>query len=335
MSNLRQFVFNSGTKILGGLITGTILLVSVPVQGQDPVMETSSSVIRVEETTAGFVMEFRLPEVAPFPDESRREGFTRRNGQFVPFEGHYDDSTVLVFVSHSAVGTDGDRIPVLLHFHGHLNTARNAFETQQWGEQIAASGLPLVMILPQGPKNAADSSIGKLERPDGFQNLLGAVEEELARVGPLAEKGKRLGSVILSGHSGGYLAVSYGLEVGGLDPQRIVEVWLLDAAYGRLKELAAGVSGEHGSRRLRSIFTAHLQQRNIELMDLMGRQGRLSRVVVEANPEDQPQVDAALAGFDSVFLSTAEDHTGLISSRGFVTRLLLTSSLSVTGTNKN
>jgi hypothetical protein len=304
-----------------------------------PNIDPEASETRITARPYGTLVELSLPGVAPYPDDSRTTGITRKNGELIPYSPHYDDPTVAVVIPSLVMGMrTGQPLDAIVHFHGHLNTARKAIESHDLGGQVQRAGRPVLLIVPQGPRNARDSGIGQLEKPGGLARLLTAVEKALQQDGPLAGRRMRIGNVIISGHSGGYLPVSMCLEKGGLIPTKIREVWLMDAAYGRLPQIVAGLTAlGSGQPIVRSVFTAHLADENMQIMAGLGRAGRLVRVWSDA--EDQVTspslrsgytlpnwrghpLDRALERENALFISTQLDHTGLIFEREYFRRFL-------------
>ncbi len=196
---------------------------------------------------------------APYPHPSREQGFKIGEKVF-PREPHYVDDSVALFVPRGFRPTD--RTDVLVYLHGHYNNIRKAMTDFRIREQIAASGRNVILIFPEGPKDAGDSGCGKLEEPGGLRRL---VEEALAT---LHARGRihheRIGRVLLAGHSGAYFGISYCLEHGGCD-QELSDVCLLDASYARLDAFVDWVKG-HPQGRFFSIFTDHLAAKNVYLM---------------------------------------------------------------------
>src|SRR5688572_25992818 len=104
----------------------------------------------------------------------------------------YQDRTVIVFVpktfraergaragSHghtlSLATRAGARVPLLVHFHGHNTTAERAIVSHALREQLVDSKQNAVLVVPQGPVNASDSSAGKLDAPGGLARMLDEV----------------------------------------------------------------------------------------------------------------------------------------------------------------
>jgi hypothetical protein len=294
---------------------------------------------RQHQRPYGTVMEFALPDAAPYPDDSRTTGFVRRNGEVIPYAGHYDDPTVAVVIPSMILGVRaGQPLDTIIHFHGHLNSSLNAIDTQHLGEQVQKSGRPVLLIVPQGPRNARDSGIGKLEKPGGLARLLTAVENAMNEEGPLAGRRMRIGNLAISGHSGGYFPVSHCLQNGGLPATKIREVWLMDAAYGRLPEIIQGLTTiGTGQRIVRSVFTEHLAAGNQTIMAGLGRAGRPVLVWKDGDdtvtsatisPRDRlpgwsnHPLDRSLRQHSAVFVSTELDHTGLMYEREYFRRFL-------------
>lgn len=213
---------------------------------------------------------------APYPDESRMNGFTSKRGSF-PYEGHYDDNTVVFAIPQGFKA--GDKVDVIVHFHGHNNEAQKALAHYRLGEQLHDSGRNAIVIVPQGGKNVPDEDIGKFEKPEGFKRFMAEALDTLRREGKIPA-GATLGSLILSGHSGGYWPIAKVLDKGGLTPS-MREVWLFDAAYGGLNEISAPFADPKSPARLRSIFTDHLTTKNLQIRENLSKCGRSFCVVEE------------------------------------------------------
>jgi hypothetical protein len=148
----------------------------------------------------------------------------------------YEDRSVFAFVpSYHRVGR-GHGVSIVTHFHGHNTTAERALVAHELREQLFDSKQNAVLLVPQGPVLAADSSCGKLESPGGFARMLaealgvlhGAdVTSALGKSG-LGAAAMRLDTVCISAHSGGYHAAAACLKHGGVE---VNEVYLFDALY--------------------------------------------------------------------------------------------------------
>jgi hypothetical protein len=152
--------------------------------------------------------------------------------------GAYQDRTVMVFVPHHHRAPRDGRISMVVHFHGHNTTAERAMAAHELREQLFDSKQNAILLVPQGPVLAADSSCGKLEAEGGLARLL---EEALVALGsPDAARAlglarvhvpglkARTGTVCLSAHSGGYHAAAACARGGGVP---VNEVYLFDALY--------------------------------------------------------------------------------------------------------
>ena len=285
--------------------------------------------------TAAFMA---LPS-APFPDDSRTTGFTRR-GATMPYAGHYDDPTVAVLLPRRF--RPSARVDVVLHFHGHGTSARKAVADFALGEALDASGRDAIMIVPQGPKDAGDSGAGKLERPGGFAAMVADALARLAADGRLPA-GAAPGTVILGGHSGGYRPVGKVLAAGDL-AANIKEIWLWDAAYGLWEDYATFAEGGQ-PRRVRSIFTDHLRTENIRIMSLMSLAGQPFALVYEddittdapalsqsgasilrpdpdGGPAAKPSLDALLRRHPNLFVHTRLSHYDVVARNRYLERFL-------------
>jgi hypothetical protein len=132
----------------------------------------------------------------------------------------------------------GPRVDCVLHFHGWRGRVPEVLSRYQLIEQFAASGRNAVLVVPQGPRGAADSFGGKLEDPGGFRRFMDELLRVLRTDPRLAEAAPEAGRLVLSAHSGGGRVVAEILAVGGL-AEKVDEVWLFDALYSRAEKYRA------------------------------------------------------------------------------------------------
>lgn len=210
---------------------------------------------------------------APYPDDTRTTGLQGRES-VIPYEGHYDDNSVVFLLPEGFKPTKSPDL--IVYFHGHKGNARKTVGEYKIGEQLRNSGRNAILIIPQGPKDAADSGCGKLEKPGVFEKFIGEAMNVLEANGKLP-KGARPGNIILGAHSGGYKVLGMILRQGGL-ARNIREAWLFDASYGQLDDMTAPFLEAKSERVFRSIFTDHLAPENYELMSNFGLRGK--RVVM-------------------------------------------------------
>ncbi len=195
---------------------------------------------------------------APYPHSSRDKGFMY-NKVLIPREPHYTDSTVGLFIPRGFRRTP--KVNVLVYLHGWSNNVRKAISEFKLREQIAASGQNIILIFPEGPRDATDSGCGKLEDKDGLKHL---VEESLATLHAAGKiEHEKIGHVLIAGHSGAYRGLACCADHGGLDTQ-LAGVCLLDSSYGNLDMFVNWVQ-KHPKGRFFSIFTDHLSAQNVYL----------------------------------------------------------------------
>jgi hypothetical protein len=220
-----------------------------------------SQVLEIERDKKGTTLTLQL-EQAPFP-----------------FPGKpWKDSTVLVYVPHHhRIGNNkGDKVHVVVHFHGHNTTAAQSMKDHQLREQFAESLQNAILVMPQGPVRAGTGHPGKLGEQDGLVRFLTDLRETLQ--GSKADKalGKaglgpktRVGMVCLSAHSGGYRTALDCVEFGGFEVQ---ELWLFDSLYSEGRRLVDWVAagkpdGKQWTHKLISYYTGGaVQGQNKSLM---------------------------------------------------------------------
>ena len=188
----------------------------------------------------------QLPS-APFPHPKRAEGHTYAN-QFFPADKHYNDSSVAIFIPRGYRRTG--KVDLVVHLHGWWNNIDTTLERYRLPQQVAESGKNVILVVPEGPRNAPDSFDGKFEDPGGLKRFIGDVIAYLFRESKI--KTHKLGNVILTGHSGGYHGISFALLRGGM-PEKISEVYLFDALYGQTEKFSYWI--DHYKGKLVAIYT--------------------------------------------------------------------------------
>ena len=186
-------------------------------------------------------------QTAPFPHPERAEGHDYR-GEHYPAELNYADRSVFIFVPHGLEWKN--RTDFVVHFHGWWNEIDSVVQTFELIEQLVASRRNAVLLIPQGPKNAPDSFGGKLEDRNGFRDFMCEIQSIIAAQYPQA--GKKIGTIVLSGHSGGYHVIANILLQGGLQ-EHISDVLLFDGFYGQFEKYLYWM--EHSQGRFVHVFT--------------------------------------------------------------------------------
>lgn len=254
---------------------------------------------------------------APFPHESRREGYTAGDKTNFPADKHYSDSSVGIVIPDNF--TAGDATSFIVHFHGHRNNVANVLTQFGLQEQLNRSGVNAVLVIPQGPLDAPDSGCGKLEDAGGLENLLKDVATSLKDAGKT--KTDKIGSVILTAHSGGYKATAACVKHGGL-ADHITDVLLFDATYGGLDQFAAFAAGG-ANRRIVSIFTEHLASENYMLLVMLNKLSAPYSLLMEDDWKDEELLPRR-----TIFMHTRKlAHNDVVSKVDYFSRFLKTSSL--------
>lgn len=218
---------------------------------------------------------------APYPHESRKNGH-KYNDEFFSYAGHYDDSTVGIFIP--ADYKPSDVVNYVVHFHGWENHVSRVVEQYQLMRQLEEAKVNAILVVPQGPKDAKDSGDGKLELDrGGFEKLMVEVTDFLADEGKIHTH--TIGHITLSTHSGGYKVTAAVLDHGGL-ALHITDVCLLDSSYGNLDWFAnwCAASPNH---RLVSFHTQHLNDANMELRGELDKRHVVWRTVPDFKLKDE------------------------------------------------
>ncbi len=149
---------------------------------------------------------------APYPDGS---GST------------YTDPSVRVFLAEGY--RDRGAQDLVVHFHGFDTTLDATLAGHLYQQQVYESGSNAVLVVPQGPVNAASGDFGKLMTPGGLARLATEVLVVLYRDGKITHPSP--GELVLTSHSGGYQAVAYNLDAASMAPA-VTQVDLFDSLYG-------------------------------------------------------------------------------------------------------
>ena len=157
-------------------------------------------------------------DAAPFPDTARQAGYSYE-GEFFPRDGHYDDSTVAVFIPKNF--KPRGKVDLVFFFHGWYSSISEAAQEFDLFRQFSASGEKALLVMPETARDAPDSFAGKLERENGFQALEAELLDALGAAG--IASGLKTGRIILMGHIGAYHVISRILAQKGIAP-RVSEV---------------------------------------------------------------------------------------------------------------
>jgi hypothetical protein len=162
---------------------------------------------------------------------------------------------------------------IIVFFHGHLaKLGRDVLDRQKVPEQISASGINAVLVAPQFAINAQDSSAGKFWEPGAFNRFVREAANKLGALHGDARASQAFANmpVVIVAYSGGYLATSWCLRVGGVQ-NRVRGVVLLDALYGEVDKFAAWIE-KNRTRFFVSAYTASTESNNAALKTVLAQQ---------------------------------------------------------------
>jgi hypothetical protein len=257
-------------------------------------------------------------QTAPFPHPDRANGHYYKTNFFSAAE-HYSDSTVAMFIPKGF--HPGKTIDFEVHFHGWGNNVAHALDHYKLIEQFAAAERNAILIVPQGPYNASDTFDGKLEDTNGFARFMAEAVNVLQTKAGLHHV--KIGSIILSGHSGGYGVISSILVCGGMN-DHIREVWLFDALYGRTEKFASWFSTDKAHRFI-DIYTDHGGTKD-ETENLMAD---LKKKNIPFYFAEEPEATPAqLENNKMIFLHTTNTHDVVMQHNDTFKNFLETSLLS-------
>lgn len=146
--------------------------------------------------------------------------------------GGWSDPSVWIAVPHGL--EPSGPVDVVTHLHGHGATLALTVPAQQLVEQFWLAGRRGVLVVPQGPVDAASGDFGQLMAPGGHANLVRDALSVAWRDGALGSA--EVGRQAVTAHSGGYRAAAAAVTLGGLE---IDVVHLFDALYAEEAAFAA------------------------------------------------------------------------------------------------
>jgi hypothetical protein len=229
---------------------------------------------------------------APFPDESRKEGF-KTESETIPYTGHYDDNAVAIAIPKHF--NPGNKIQFIVLFHGHLNQVDLFMLDSDLAKVVCESGCNAILVAPEVAKNVADSGGGKMEKPGGFARMMYELMANLKQDKQIPGKAQ-IGKIIVGGFSGGYRPTAFVLHCGKMN-DHIQEVWLLDAAYDFLDYLSEPFVSPKSKKTLRAIFTDHLAMEHLQIMNNLSKRRVHYAVVVD---EELATLKTTKADFDKI-----------------------------------
>ncbi len=279
------------------------------------VFVTAHASLHADQVTAvpsagGLLFELQ-PNNSMFPSPLRAQGHHYQNKHY-PAATHYQDKTTLVYVPQTI--NLQQEFEVIVYFHGWYNNASNSLTSFNLAKQLIASKRNAILIIPQGPKNAPDSSGGRMEEAGHFKRFINDVLQQLPDVSrPLNEL-----DIILAGHSGAYRAMAFILTHGGMTNQ-IREVYLFDGLYAQIEKFSDWMSNSQG--RFINIYTPDGGTRS-ESEELIQRmtEWKLPFHVIEGDDF----TDAELRSARIIFIASELGHNDVISKQLQLQRFLST-----------
>jgi len=253
---------------------------------------------------------------APFPHPNRINGHVYDDKTYSVQE-HYSDSSVAIFIPKGF--KPAEKINIVVYFHGWNNNIDSACAQFDLIEQFSESNKNAIFVFPEGPKNSPDSYGGRLEEKDGLKNLIDDILKFLKEKKKIISS--TVGNIILAGHSGAYLVISFCLMHGGLT-KRISDVILFDALYGETEKFVHWIENFNG--RFINIYTDNGGTKS-ETENLM-RDFDACKIPYFKTEESQLKIDD-LKNNRLIFIHTELTHNEVISVRKQFREYLKTSKL--------
>jgi beta-lactamase class A len=220
---------------------------------------------------------------APFPHKDRLNGLVKKDGTTYPYQPHYADSSIVIFVPEHFKETESGT-NLIVHFHGHMNDNMGVLERYLMPQAIVAQKTNALLVLPQGPYRARDSFGGKMEDEGGLKRMVDDVLETMRKEEVI--KSTKLNKLIISAHSGGYRPTAFALDRGGLN-DHITDLFLFDAFYGNHEFFRSFLNSS--TANVYAAYTEHLAGEHTEFVKSTPA-NQLSRLHFTATSVDHDEV---------------------------------------------
>lgn len=204
-----------------------------------------------------------------------------------------------------------DAVDYVIHFHGHSNTVEKALNNHKLREQFSLSLQNAILVVPQGPVNAIDSSAGKLERSGGMKRMLTEVHHFLRKQGVIGSR-QHLRRLIITSHSGGYRAAENCLKHGGFE---VSELFLFDSLYAGTETFFEWIKEGKGRRLVNIYYRDKPRARTRELGAMLASAG-IPVLKLKESEMDKPDFQRKkLARSRVIFVETDLGHSGCTRGR--------------------
>jgi hypothetical protein len=256
---------------------------------------------------------------SPFPHPQRCLGI-EAEGRFFTYEGHYDDSTVLIFIPENFKADK--KLDVVFYFHGWWNSIYSSINQFEIIEQFAESKKNAILVLTETAKNATDNFGGKFADDYGFKRFIFELLDYL-NLQEIAEL-DGIGKIVLMGHSGAYRIISNIIERGGLN-ENIKEVYLFDALYGQSEVFFNWIkTNNENINRFISIYTqgGGTINENVWLLDSLK-----ANEIYFTSDYEKNITNKILEKKKLIFIYSDSDHNGVLTKGRNIKRYLSTSYL--------
>lgn len=113
-------------------------------------------------------------------------------------DSRYNDNSSIIFIPK---GFKKDKpVHFFLWFHGWNNNIESTLEQFKLDDQLYASGINAILVMPEGAKNAQDSYCGQWEKQGPFNKYIEELQQKLQASNIINANTKP--DLIIAGHSG-------------------------------------------------------------------------------------------------------------------------------------
>lgn len=177
---------------------------------------------------------------AMFPDN-------RFNQNYSTSDSRFNDNSAIIFVPKQF--DKNKPWQYFLWFHGWNNNIYSTIEQFKLREQLTASGINAILVMPEAAKNAQDSYCGKWEQANYFNRFMQDVTDKL--VAESVINTGVTGDLIIAGHSGASRVI---VQIITYSKLPIKSILLFDAISGNEEKISSYLLN-HNNCSLINLYT--------------------------------------------------------------------------------
>lgn len=241
---------------------------------------------------------------AMFPDN-------RFNPNYSSNDSRFNDNSAIIFVPKHF--NKNKPWHYFLWFHGWNNNIYSTLEQFKLKEQLNASGINAILVMPEAAKNAQDSYCGKWEQANYFNRFMQDVNDKLVSENII--NANTNGDLIIAGHSGASRVLVQIITYSNLP---IKSIFLFDAISGNEDKIASYLQN-HTNCSLINLYT-NKQNTNASskrLQQIIQKNG-----LAFVQKEDTQFAENDMRQTRILLMHTLLSHNDVATSNDYITKFL-------------